>query len=36
VGKLSIATRITLNGNVLTLENYGNQPVMLTTVRKQN
>ena len=35
VGKLSIATRITLNGNVLTLENFANQPVMLTTVRKQ-
>ena len=35
VGKLSIATRITLNGNVLTLENYANQPVMLTQVRKQ-
>jgi hypothetical protein len=35
VGKLSVATRITLNGNVLTLENFANQPVMLTTVRKQ-
>lgn len=35
VGKLSIATRITLSGNVLTLENFANQPVMLTSVRKQ-
>lgn len=33
VGKLSVATRITLNGNVLTLENYANQPVMLKDVR---
>lgn len=32
-GKLSIATRLTLNGNVLTLENYANQPVMLKDVR---
>jgi hypothetical protein len=35
VGKLSIATKITLNGNVLTLENFANQPVMLNNVRKR-
>lgn len=34
VGKLSIATKITLNGNVLTLEDFANQPVMLNNVRK--
>lgn len=34
-GKLSIATRLTLNGNVLTLENYQSQPVMLKNVRKK-
>ena len=35
VGKLSIATKITLNGNVLTLENFANQPVMLNNVRRR-
>lgn len=35
VGKLSIATKITLNGNVLTLENFANQPVMLKNVHKR-
>jgi len=35
VGKLSVATKITLNGNVLTLENFANQPVMLNNVRKR-
>jgi hypothetical protein len=35
VGKLSIATRITLNGPVLALEDFANQPVMLTQVRKR-
>jgi hypothetical protein len=35
VGKLSIATKITLDGNVLTLENFANQPVMLNNVRKR-
>ena len=34
-GKLSIATKLTLNGNVLVLENYANQPVMLNSVRKR-
>ena len=35
VGKLSVATKITLNGRVLTLENFANQPVMLNQVRKR-
>jgi hypothetical protein len=35
VGKLSIATKLTLSGNVLTLENFANQPVMLKSVRKR-
>jgi hypothetical protein len=35
VGKLSVATKITLSGNVLTLENFANQPVMLNNVRKR-
>jgi hypothetical protein len=35
VGKLSIATKITLNGNVLALENFANQPVMLNNVQKR-
>jgi hypothetical protein len=35
VGKLSIATRITLNGSVLALEDFANQPVRLTQVRKR-
>ena len=34
-GKLSIATKITLNGDVLVLENYANQPVMLNDLRRQ-
>jgi hypothetical protein len=33
-GKLSIATKLTLNGDVLVLENYASQPVMLNNVRK--
>jgi len=33
-GKLSIATKLTLNDNVLVIENYADQPVMLTEVRK--
>jgi hypothetical protein len=35
VGKLSIATKLTLSGTVLTLENFANQPVMLNNVRKR-
>ena len=35
VGKLSIATKITLSGSVLALENFGNQPVMLNQVRRR-
>jgi hypothetical protein len=35
VGKLSIATKLTLSGGVLTLENFANQPVMLNNVRKR-
>jgi len=34
-GKLSLATKITLNGDVLVLENYANQTVMLNDVRRQ-
>ena len=34
-GKLSIATKLTLQDNVLTIEDYANQPVMLTDVRKR-
>jgi hypothetical protein len=34
-GKLSIATKITLNGDVLVLEDYANQPVMLNDIRRQ-
>jgi hypothetical protein len=33
-GKLSIATKLTLRNNVLVLENYASQPVMLNNVRK--
>lgn len=36
VGKLSIATKITLNGPVMALENFANQPVMLTQVRRRS
>jgi hypothetical protein len=32
-GKLSVATKLTLNDNVLVIEDYANQPVMLTDVR---
>ena len=35
VGKLSIATKITLDGTVLTLEDFANQPVRLTNIRKR-
>jgi hypothetical protein len=35
VGKLSVATKLTLSGSVLTLENFANQPVMLNSVRKR-
>jgi hypothetical protein len=34
-GKLSLATRLTLNENVLVIENYATQPVMLTNVRQR-
>ena len=34
-GKLSIATKLTLEDNVLTIENFANQPVMLTDVHKR-
>jgi hypothetical protein len=33
-GKLSVATKLTLNDNVLVIENYANQPVMLNEVRQ--
>ena len=33
-GKLSIAARLTIDQDVLTIENYANQPVMLNQVRK--
>jgi len=33
-GKLSLATKLTLNDNVLVIENYANQPVMLNDVKK--
>lgn len=33
-GKLSIATKLTLSGDVLVLEDYANQPVMLNNVRR--
>ena len=35
VGKLSIATKITLSGDVMVLENFANQPVHLNDVRKR-
>jgi hypothetical protein len=35
VGKLSIATKITLDGSVMTLEDFANQPVRLTNIRKR-
>ena len=34
-GKLSVATKLTLNDNVLVIENYANQPVMLNEVRQK-
>lgn len=34
-GKLTIAAKLTLNDNVLVIENYADQPVMLTEVRKR-
>jgi hypothetical protein len=34
-GKLSLATKITLNGDVLVLEDYANQPVTLNDIRRQ-
>jgi hypothetical protein len=34
-GKLSVATKLTLNENVLVIEDYADQPVMLTDVRKR-
>jgi hypothetical protein len=34
-GKLSLATKLTLNDNVLVIEDYADQPVMLTDVRKR-
>lgn len=34
-GKLSYATKLTLKDNVLVIENYANQPVMLNDVRKR-
>ena len=34
-GKLSIATKLTLQDHMLTIEHYANQPVMLTDVRKR-
>jgi hypothetical protein len=34
-GKLSIATKLTLNDNVLVIEDYADQPVMLKDVRKR-
>jgi hypothetical protein len=30
-----VATKLTLNDNVLVIENYADQPVMLTKVSKQ-
>ena len=32
-GKLSLATKLTLNGDVLVIENYANQPVMLNEIK---
>ena len=34
-GRLSIATKLTLNDNVLVIENYADQPVMLKAVRRR-
>jgi hypothetical protein len=34
-GKLSLATKLTLNDNVLVIENYANQPVMLNEVKQK-
>ena len=34
-GKLSLATKLTLNDNVLVIENYANQPVMLNDIKQK-
>ena len=34
-GRLSLATKLTLNDNVLVIENYADQPVMLKDVRRR-
>ena len=34
-GKLSLATKLTLNDNVLVIENYANQPVMLNEIKEK-
>ena len=34
-GKLSLATKLTLKDNVLVIENYANQPVMLNEVKQK-
>jgi hypothetical protein len=34
-GKMSIATKLTLNDNTLVIEDYADRPVMLTEVRKR-
>jgi hypothetical protein len=34
-GKLSLAAKLTLNDNVLVIENYANQPVMLNEIKQQ-
>jgi hypothetical protein len=34
-GKLSLATKLTLNGDVLVIENYANQPVMLNNIKRR-
>jgi hypothetical protein len=34
-GKMSLATRITINGNELTLENWSATPVQLTSIKEE-
>jgi hypothetical protein len=34
-GKLSLAAKLTLNDNVLVIENYANQPVMLNEIKQK-
>ena len=34
-GKLSLATKLSLNDNVLMIEDYANQPVMLNEIKQQ-